>query len=371
MALAWLLSRWGEPSACIVDHGLRPAAAGEAARTAHRLAALGVPVRILAAGLAPGPAAGARARAARYHLLAQACRDAGCADLLVAHHAEDQAETLQIRAQAGSFPFGLAAMPAVAYTESARLVRPLLRVPSARLRGTLREAGIDWEEDPTNRDPTTPRARLRATGSVEGTRAALDEAARHGSQRRARDPTIAAELAQVEIFPEGHAIAPAPLGPAALSALIWTLSGRPYPPSLVERLESRTVHGVLVRPAGRLGAGWLLAREPAGVGPPVPARTGAVWDRRFRLAGDPPPGLEVGALGADAARFRHLSALPSVVLQTIPALRSGKEVVAVSHLGFPDASSCRNVHIWLCPARPASGAPFWASLNPGERLGGA
>jgi len=373
MALALLLSRWGKPLACVVDHGLRTGSAAEAARTAQRLAAIGVPARIVRADLRPGPAAAERAREARYALLLQACADAGCADLLVAHHAGDQAETVRMRADAGSGPRGLAGMAATTYMERARLLRPLLTIPASRLRATLRAAGLSWEEDPTNRDLRTLRARLRATEADGITAAALERAAEHGPARRERDGRIAAELAGVALFPEAYAIVPEPLGPDALAGLIWTLSGRPYPPPVqaCQGMIARTTHGVLIRRAGRLGSGWLLAREPAAAAPKVPARPGAVWDGRFRLASDPGPGLTIGALGADAARFRRRSPLPSVVLQTLPALRRGEEVVLVPHLAFPDAATCRSVRIWFSPSRPAAGAPFVPAVNPAEGLGGA
>ena len=41
------------------------------------------------------------------------------------------------------------------------LVRPLLHVSKARLVATLKAAGIDHSEDPTNRDPRYARTRLR------------------------------------------------------------------------------------------------------------------------------------------------------------------------------------------------------------------
>ena len=46
------------------------------------------------------------------------------------------------------------------------------------------------------------------------------------------------------------------------------------------------------------------------------------------------PGAAVGALGSEAARFRTLSDLPSVVLRTLPALRFGKVVASVPHLAY-------------------------------------
>jgi tRNA(Ile)-lysidine synthase len=373
MAMAVLLARWGRPLACIVDHGLRAGSAAEAARTAARLDGLGIPWRIMRAELAPGPAAAERARGARYRLLARACREAGCADLAVAHHADDQAETVRMRAEAGSGTRGLGGMAALSYMDSARLLRPLLPVPPARLRATLQHAGLDWEEDPTNRDLRTLRARLRASADPASTAAALHEAALHGAARRQEEAALAEQLAEVAVHAEGYAIAPTPLSPQALSALIWTLSGQAYPPRWAQveaGVGSRTLHGVLVQPAGRLGPGWLLAREPQAVAGPAPARAGLRWDGRFRLESEPGPGLTLGALGDDAAGFRRRSALPSVVLRTLPTLRRGKEVVAVPHLAFPDTASCLSVGIWFSPARSLAGAPFVpASVNLGERPG--
>lgn len=370
MALALLLSRWGRPLACIVDHGLRPESAGEADLTARRLAALGIPAMVRHAGLAPGPAAAERARAARYALLLDACREAGCADLVVAHHAADQAETVRMRHDAGSAGPGLAGMAALAFRNEARLLRPLLSVPPARLRATAQEAGVPWVEDPTNTDPRTLRGRLRAQMDPAAYASALDVAARHGAGRRAVERQVAEELAAVRFHPEGFAVVPGPLSDAALSAVIWTVSGRSYPPpraALEAGLAPRTVHGVLLRRAGRLGPGTIVAREPSAAAAAHPARAGFVWDGRFRLDGVPGPDLLVGALGPDAARFRRASALPAVVLQTLPALRRRQELVAVPHLAFPDAQSCRSLAFWFCPARAAACAPFMPSIvNPRE-----
>ena len=66
------------------------------------------------AGPRPSRAAGLQeaARVARYRLLREACRRRGILHLLVAHHADDQDETVAMRAARQSGPDGLAGMSA-------------------------------------------------------------------------------------------------------------------------------------------------------------------------------------------------------------------------------------------------------------------
>jgi len=378
MTLALLLRGWGRPFALVVDHGLRPASAVEAGMTLQRLAAMGIPARLLQADLRHGPALAERARAARYALLGAACRDAGLVDLALGHHLRDQAETVLLRRAAGSGAAGLSGMSAVAHTDAVRLLRPLLKVPPARLRATLAAAGVEWVEDPTNADPATPRARLRA-GPLADPAAALPlgaEAAASGVARAAMEARTAAELAAfVTVGPEGIAHIRAPIGPQAVSALAWTLSGGAHPPPLaaVARLSERlhgapgwagTLHGVCVVPAGGFGPGWLMGREAVAMQDAVPADRR--WDGRFQVSpplapADGGDGTTLGALGPDAARLRRWSALPSALLRTLPTLRRDGAIVAVPHLRYPGAAACCGAAVVFRPARPVAPAAFFAA----------
>ena len=387
MALALLARDWaraqgGRTTALVVDHRLRPESAAEAAATRRRLGDLGLPAQGLALqGLARGPGLAARARAARHTALAEAAIRLGVLHLLFGHHAGDQAETVAMRRLAGSGPAGLAGMAAVVETTGLRLLRPLLTVPPERLRAVLRAAGVAWIEDPSNHDPSAQRARLRqARGDAAGegvlTRAAVVAAAARGQARADSERAAAAELAaKVRLHPEGYAVlAPGTLSPPALAALLRGLAGAAHPPpsrqvaALAAALRSATLGGVRIQPAGRLGPGWLLTREAAALAPPVPARPGAVWDGRFCLAAraDPPAGAEIGALGPAAPALRALPparALPVAVLATLPAVRQGENLVAVPHLGYPDAAACRRVRLDFIAAVPMAGAPFLPSAT--------
>lgn len=366
MALALLLAGWGQPTALIVDHGLRSESGAEAALTADRLARIGMRVRVLPLGLAHGPALAERARTARYAALEIACRDAGLADLLVAHHARDQAETLLLRRQSGSGPAGLAGMALRTYGDTVRVLRPLLPVLPARLRATLRQAGAAWVEDPSNTDLATPRAQLRAAFDAGAASPVPDlywEAHRHGLVRHGQEAVIAEELARrVSLWPTGIAeIAGSEISAAALSALLWTVSGARYPPRstavarLARRLRPATLHGASILPTS---VGWLVGREAAALAPAVPAQRGAKWDGRFCLLSPPPDGSTIGPLGDDAARLRRWSGLPAAFLRTLPAIRCRHALFAVPHLSYPDIESCSAVPIAFCPSRPAAPAPF-------------
>ena len=347
MALALLLHAWGNPLAVIVDHGLRADSTTEAATTAQRLKAFGIPARIVKVDIPRGPDLGARARIARYDALLAVCRDEGLPDLAIAHHAADQAETQLLRARSRSGPAGLAGMAAVAWRADARLLRPLLGIHPARLRATLRTAHLDWAEDPGNHDPATARGALRQAPIPPPDLIA-------GPARGALEAALAAELARnVTLFPAGFARIDSALSPAAWSALVWTLSGRlhPPPPAGIERLArlgNGTLHNVMVRGA------YAFRETP---GRPVAAVPGAVWDGRFVLDRGHSTAV-LGTLGDDAPRFRACSGLPKSVLRRFPAVRHDGKLLAVPHLDFAAEEYWLSVHLGFRPVRPLAGAAF-------------
>ncbi|WOH51692.1 tRNA lysidine(34) synthetase TilS [Bradyrhizobium sp. sBnM-33] len=170
IALMWLAARWRRSLtrgprliAITVDHGLRPEAAREA-RNVKRLArSLDLPHRTLRwTGAKPKTGLPAAAREARYRLLAKAARASGATHILTAHTRDDQAETLLMRMLRGSGIAGLAAMARESEREGVWLARPLLDIPKSRLVATLDKAKIAFADDPTNRDMSFTRPRLRA-----------------------------------------------------------------------------------------------------------------------------------------------------------------------------------------------------------------
>jgi tRNA(Ile)-lysidine synthase len=347
LCLAYLARQWGDPVALVIDHALRRESAGEAAVTAERLAALQIPCQVIRlTDLRPGPALAARARRSRYEALFAAAATLGLSDLLLGHHARDQAETVMMRRDAGSGPAGLAAMPALAHRAGIRLIRPLLGIAPGRLRATLREAGLGWVEDPSNHNPVALRTRLRtvlddAAGDGPDVAALTANARRAAAKRVETEARVAATLAErASLFPEGYAVlTPGPIDADSLAALIRMLGGELHAPAAdaCARLAAAmagTLGGVRLMPAGRAGQGSLLVREGADLAADIPARDGAIWDGRFRLqtATALPGGTVIGAVGRHAASLRKHSHLPAAVLQTLPALKQSGEILAVPHL---------------------------------------
>ena len=349
LALALLASQWArgrsKPVALVVDHGLRAASAAEARWAHDTLRRFGLPVELLRLdGLHPGSGLQARARALRYEALREACRRRELLDLLLGHHRDDQEETAIMRARAGSGPDGRAGMAGVSERTSLRLLRPLLGVAPARLRAPRRAASLAGLAAPRQRDDRFARARLRHEHARGGRDlVALDDTERAGRARSRGARDVAASIAAcVTVTEEGVAILPGGALPApVLRRLLQALGGRDHPPptEVVERLAAApracTLAGVAVLAHSSPHGAWLLCRERAAMAPPVAARLGATWDRRFRLSGraELPDGWRLGALGRASAGLRDRSPLPADALATLPALFDAAGALrAVPHL---------------------------------------
>lgn len=149
------------------------------------------------------------ARKARFNALGRACKDNEIDSLFLAHHQDDQVETVMMRLINGHRGFGLRGMkregeipechgihgvhesggmktthhkphasrtvaPLDIEAGGIRVYRPLLGFPKNRLTATCQEANMPWFEDPTNKDPTlTSRNAIRHMYSSHAMPAAL------------------------------------------------------------------------------------------------------------------------------------------------------------------------------------------------------
>ncbi|MCC6467608.1 MAG: tRNA lysidine(34) synthetase TilS [Alphaproteobacteria bacterium] len=364
LAHDWARARGGRVEALTVDHKLRPESTAEARQVGRWLKRRGIAHRILA-WRDPKPATGiaAAARAARYRLIVDWAAARGVLHLLLAHHRDDQAETVLLRLGRGSGVDGLAAMAPQVELAELRVLRPFLAVPKRRLEATLAALKQPWVEDPGNRAGSSARSRVRlaaaalARDGIAPGRLA-ETAARLGRARAALESATATLLARavlahpagfLRLDPRPLAAAPAELRLRALARCLMAVSGEVYPPRLerLERLEQamfggapargHTLHGcrlVFLRGA------WLVCREPAAVAGPAKLAPGrpVLWDGRFHIRANRGRGLSVAALGA--ARWPDLRAaalaagVPRLAALTLPAIADRRGVLSVPALSW-------------------------------------
>lgn len=341
-----LVELGGEVVALTVDHGLREASAAEAQTVGDFCRSRSIRHEILRwqhDGVSSGLQA--EARDARYRLMTGWCRDHGIIHLAVAHNREDQSETIAMRQERQADGPGLAGMPSVRTIGGVRLIRPCLSLAGEDLRDWLKSHGVDWIEDPSNRDLTFERVRVRASGEhLPG----QSDAARQRMELEAR----AAELlaCHLTIRPEGYAIFPdvmlsgdEAVTALALAAVLRTISGAAYRtvPDKAEALRVRlltggqqqiTAGGCLIR---RSGEGWMVLRELARASV-VPLGEALIegWDGRFRIstrAAIVEDDLMVGPLGHYGGSLRPLAAesgIPLQALRVMPGLFRNGELLA-------------------------------------------
>ncbi|HLT45995.1 MAG TPA: tRNA lysidine(34) synthetase TilS [Rubricoccaceae bacterium] len=148
-----------------VNYGLRGVESEADEAFVRALAAeLGVPCRVRRVALPEGENRQDAARRARYAFFEEVARAEGAAAVAVAHHQDDQAETVLLHLLRGTGPRGLAGMPAerpIRRGSPVRLIRPLLDVPRAEVEALARREGWAWREDASNQSVSYRRNRLR------------------------------------------------------------------------------------------------------------------------------------------------------------------------------------------------------------------
>lgn len=147
-----------------VHHGLQTQADDWATRTATVAREYGC--RYELTHLTPpasAPAGGIEqwARQARRTALLQWCCAYPPAMLLLAHHADDQVETLLMNWGRGAGPAGMGGMPEQAQEQGFELLRPLLKLSRQALANYASHFQLDWVQDPSNTETRYRRNRLR------------------------------------------------------------------------------------------------------------------------------------------------------------------------------------------------------------------
>ena len=156
-----LLARGCRVTAVHVNHGLRGAASdGDEAFVRALCRDKDVPLLCYRAQPPEHPGED-WARRARYGFFREAMAQSGAEALTLAHHRDDQAETLLLHLMRGAGLTGLTAMAEDAVVDGMRILRPLLGMTRAELQAALQDAGQPWREDDSNRDSRCLRNAVR------------------------------------------------------------------------------------------------------------------------------------------------------------------------------------------------------------------
>jgi len=171
-----------------INHGLSPKADEWAQHCVQTCQELAIPLHSISvnAQAEKGEGPEAAARQARYRAFKETISEGDV--LLLAHHQDDQAETLLLQLFRGSGPQGLSAMPKCRKFANGWLCRPLLDFSRDDLCNYARSNHLKWIDDPSNFDTSYDRNYLRQDilPSIKtrwpGIDATLARAARHQAE---------------------------------------------------------------------------------------------------------------------------------------------------------------------------------------------
>lgn len=375
IALMHLVRQWldrlgaaqPEISVLTVDHGLRAESDTEARWVIQQATELGFAATILN-WTAPKPDSGLQeaAREARYDLMSTYCLGARIPVLLTAHHLDDQAETFLMRLARGSGVDGLAAIPEKSFWAGIEIRRPLLDFPKSQLVATLKAAGRDWIEDPSNREERFERVRIRRL-MIEVEKLGLSTESLARTAKRMRRVQHLLDQMTDQFLRSALFVAPAgyctldrdqlmraadEIALRSLGRCLRAISGSCRLPRLA-KLEAlfetykkgdwsnRTLSGCYLMD---LDGTLFITRELRPPGPPeVVLKPGdsTIWDRRFRVAltqsaSEPVRVRALTEAGYHKVRKRLHSdpALPAAVAASLVSFWDDDDVIAVPHISY-------------------------------------
>lgn len=142
-----------------VHHGLSPHAETWLAHCQQYCQNLGIPCKTVRVNVSRGANLEERARLARYQAFASYIEQNDA--LLLAHHQNDQTETVLLNLFRGAGIDGLAAMPEERALEKGVVLRPFLQTPRQKLFDYAQQHALCWIEDEMNRSSEWSRSYLR------------------------------------------------------------------------------------------------------------------------------------------------------------------------------------------------------------------
>jgi tRNA(Ile)-lysidine synthase len=146
-----------------IDHGLHADSATWAVHCRRFCDSLDVPIDVVrvTVDLTRGEGIEAAARRARHDAFASSLKPGE--HVVLAHHRDDQMETVLLKLMRGAGPEGLAGMRTIRPLAAGMLWRPLLDLPRVALLDHIAANGLSTLHDPSNDDPRIARGYLRAT----------------------------------------------------------------------------------------------------------------------------------------------------------------------------------------------------------------
>lgn len=351
----WATSQGKMVVALSVDHDLRVASKDECAFVKETMQRFGIEHHTLVwDGEKPHNGIQAAARKARYQLLRDWCVVNQVRDLFLAHHLNDQAETVLMRLARGSGVDGLSAMQATLKRQGINIHRPLLGIPKEALVSYLTDKGLSWVEDPSNKDESFDRVRIRNAmeilSSIGLTPQRLSQTAE--SMQRVRsyldDVTQQWLLRYAKLFQEGYILLNVEgiqqgrndeIILRALSRIGMVISGEIYPPRF-EKLQ-RLLQALRQRESATLmSCRWIVEGETVLVCREI--RQTDFPENVYRIdLKENSTCFSVRVLGEDGwqqilvemPELRH-SALPKPVIYALPSFWDKQGVSVVPHLGY-------------------------------------
>jgi len=188
-----------------VHHGLQAGADAWAAHCARECVSRGIAYaeRRVSVPVIPRGSVEASARDARYAALRELARERGVTTIALAHHQDDQAETLLLQLGRGAGPAGLAAMPAEHVdADGLAWCRPLLGVTRAAIAAYAEALALPHVDDPSNADKRWRRNAVRGDvapawrAAMPGYPATIARAAEHQADAAALLDALAERDAQ-------------------------------------------------------------------------------------------------------------------------------------------------------------------------------
>ncbi|MFF0944692.1 tRNA lysidine(34) synthetase TilS [Kocuria sp. CPCC 205300] len=298
----------------VVDHRLQEGSAEVAARTARTLEELGLDPVVVTAVTVRRETGGPEmaARTARYAGIAEVVARTGADAVLLGHTLDDQAESVLLGLARGSGTRSLAGMPPARELDDVTYLRPFLDLSREQTLQICAAEQLEPWHDPTNRDTSLMRSRVR-----HRLLPVLEDELGPGLARAlARSAAILGPDADYLDGAAGELLerarAAAPELPGSLALDLATLRGA-HPALRRRALSAAVVAAGGETPAHeRLGALDAFAEEHGAAGPVQMAGKVSVWRRRPPAGARGPGHLELvrprSAAGPGPARPHPIDA---------------------------------------------------------------